>query len=55
MKRRLRVIEIRKDRPIELPDDSVPLKLERVVESSVVINPPPSPDRFMLYYLEKAT
>jgi hypothetical protein len=53
MKSRLRVVEIRKDRPIELPDDSIPLRLERVIEPTGLVNPSPSPDKFVLYYLQK--
>jgi hypothetical protein len=53
MKRKLRVVEVRKDKPIELPDDAIPLRLERVIEPNGLVNPSPSPDRFMLYYLQK--
>jgi hypothetical protein len=53
MKSRLRVIEVRKDGPIELPDGSIPLRLERVIEPNGLVNPSPSQDRFMLYYLQK--
>lgn len=52
MKRRLRVVEIRKDKPVELPNDAIPLRLERVIESNGLVNPSPSSDRFTLYYLQ---
>jgi hypothetical protein len=53
MKYKLKVVEIRKDKPVELPDDAIPLTLERVFEHTLLVNPPPSPDRFTLYYMEK--
>jgi hypothetical protein len=53
MKHRLRVIEVRKNQPMELPDDAIPLRLERVIEPNGLVNPSPSPDKFMLYYLQK--
>jgi hypothetical protein len=54
MKSKLKIVEISKDKPIELPDGSIPLRLERVTEhNGIIINPSPSPDKFVLYYLEK--
>jgi hypothetical protein len=53
MKSKLKVIEVRKDKPIDLPDGAIPLRLEPVVEPTGLVNPAPSSDRFILYYLEK--
>jgi hypothetical protein len=53
MKSKLRVVEIRKDKLIDLPDGAIPLRLEQVVEPTGLVNPPPSSEKFMLYYLEK--
>jgi hypothetical protein len=53
MKGRLKVVEVRKDKPVELPDDAIPIRLERVTEPTGIVNPSPSSDKFMLYYLEK--
>ena len=53
MKHKLKVVEIRKDKPIELPNDAIPLKLEQVLEPNGLVNPSFSRDRFMLYYLQR--
>jgi len=53
MKRKLRVVEVRKDKTVELPDDVIPLGLEPVVEPNGMVNPSPSRDRFILYYLQE--
>jgi hypothetical protein len=53
MKSKLRVIEIRKDKEIELPDSAVPVRLEQVIEPTGLVNPAPSSEKFVLYYLEK--
>jgi hypothetical protein len=53
MKSKLRVVEVRKDKLVELPDGAIPLRLELVVEPTGLVNPTPSSERFMLYYLEK--
>jgi len=53
MKSKLRVVEVRKDKLIELPDGAIPLRLEQVDESTGLVNPTPSSEKFMLYYLEK--
>lgn len=53
MKSKLRVVEVRKDREIDLPDNAVPVRLERVIEPTGLVNPAPSSERFVLYYLEK--
>jgi len=53
MKSRLRVVEVRKDKPIELPDNAIPIRLDQVVEPTGLVNPAPSSDKFVLYYLEK--
>jgi len=53
MKRKLRVVEVRKDKTVELPDDVIPLGLEPVVEPNGTVNPSPSRDRFILYYLQE--
>ena len=53
MKSRLRVVEIRKDREIDLPDNAIPIRLEQVIEPTGLVNPAPSSERFVLYYLEK--
>ncbi len=42
-----------KDREIELPDNAVPVRLEQVIEPTGLVNPTPSPGKFVLYYLEK--
>ena len=39
MKSKLRLVEVRKDKLIELPDDGIPLRLESVVESTGLVNP----------------
>ncbi|MGA3109457.1 MAG: hypothetical protein ABSD99_08370 [Candidatus Bathyarchaeia archaeon] len=49
----MRVIEVRKDREINLPDNAVPVRLEQVIEPTGLVNPAPSSERFVLYYLEK--
>ncbi len=53
MKGKIRVIEIRKDKTIELPDNAIPIKLEQVTEPTGLVNPAPSSDKFKLYYIEK--
>lgn len=53
MKSKLRVIEIRKDKEIELPDNAIPVRLEQVIEPTGLVNPAPSSEKFVLYYLEK--
>jgi hypothetical protein len=53
MKSKLRVVEVRKDRAIELPDSAIPIRLDQVVESTGLVNPRPSSEKFVLYYLEK--
>ena len=53
MKSKLRLVEVRKDKLIELPDDGIPLRLESVVESTGLVNPRPSSEKFMPYCLEK--
>jgi hypothetical protein len=53
MKSKLRVIEIRKDKQIELPDNAIPVRLEQVIEPTGLVNPAPSSEKFVLYYLEK--
>jgi hypothetical protein len=53
MKSRLKVVEIRKDRVIEIPDNAIPIKLEQVIEPTGLVNPAPSSEKFVLYYLEK--
>jgi hypothetical protein len=54
MKSKLRVVEVRKDKEIELPEDAVPIGLEQVFEPTGLVNPAPSSEKFVLYYLEKA-
>jgi hypothetical protein len=53
LKSKLRVVEIRKDREIDLPDNAIPVRLEQVIEPTGLVNPAPSSERFVLYYLEK--
>ena len=53
MKSKLRVVEVRKDKVIELPDGAIPLRLEEIVQHTGLVNPSPSSEKFMLYYLEK--
>jgi hypothetical protein len=53
MKSKLRVIEIRKDKEIELPDNAIPVRLEQLIERTGLVNPAPSSEKFVLYYLEK--
>jgi hypothetical protein len=53
MKSKLRIVDVWKDRTIELPDGSIPLRLERVIEPTGLVNPSPSSERFLLYYLQK--
>ena len=53
MKNKLRVIEVRKDKPIELPDNAIPVRLDHVVEPTGLVSPAPSSEKFVLYYLEK--
>lgn len=53
MKSKLRVVEVRKDREIDIPDNAVPIRLEQVIEPTGLVNPAPSSQRFLLYYLEK--
>ncbi|MGA2973649.1 MAG: hypothetical protein ABSE39_13655 [Candidatus Bathyarchaeia archaeon] len=53
MKSKLRVIEIRKDKQIDLPDNAIPVRLEQVIEPTGLVNPAPSSEKFVLYYLEK--
>lgn len=54
MKSKLKVVEVRKDKEIDLPDNAVPIRLEPVIEHAGLVNPAPSSERFVLYYLEKA-
>ena len=53
MKSKLRVVEVRKDRAIELPDNAIPIRLDQVIEPTGLVNPTPSSEKFVLYYLEK--
>jgi len=53
LKSKLRVVEVRKDKAIEFPDNAIPIRLEQVVEPTGLVNPAPSSDKFVLYYLEK--
>jgi len=53
MKSRLRVVEVRKDRAIDLPDNAIPIRLDQVIEPTGLVNPTPSSEKFVLYYLEK--
>ncbi|MGA2789968.1 MAG: hypothetical protein ABSF00_04270 [Candidatus Bathyarchaeia archaeon] len=53
MKSKLRVVEVRKDKEIELPNNAIPIGLEQIIEPTGLVNPAPSSDRFVLYYLEK--
>ncbi|MGA8905008.1 MAG: hypothetical protein WB661_08380 [Candidatus Bathyarchaeia archaeon] len=53
MKSKLRVVEVRKDKTIELPDNAIPIRLDQVVEPTGLVNPAPSSEKFVLYYLEK--
>jgi hypothetical protein len=53
MKSKLRVVEVRKDKAIELPDNAIPIRLEPVVEPTGLVNPKPSSEKFMLYYLQR--
>ena len=46
-------LEVRKDKVIELPDNAIPIRLEPVIEPTGLVNPAPSSERFVLYYLEK--
>jgi hypothetical protein len=53
VKSKLRVVEVRKDKEIDLPDNAVPVRLDQVIEPTGLVNPAPSSERFVLYYLEK--
>ena len=53
MKTKLRIVEVRKDRTIELPAGAIPIRLDQVVEPTGLIDPEPSQEKFVLYYLEK--
>ena len=53
MKSKLRVVEVRKDTTIELPDNAIPIRLDHVVEPAGLLNPAASSEKFVLYYLEK--
>ncbi len=53
VRNKLRIVEVRKDKTIELPDNIFPLRLERVTEPTGRVNPAPSSEQFMRYYLEK--
>jgi len=53
MKSNLRVVEVRKDKLIEFTDGAIPLRLEDTVQPTGLVNPSPSSEKFMLYYLEK--
>jgi len=44
LKHKLKVVEIRKDKPIDIPEDAIPLKLERILELNGLVNPFPSSD-----------
>lgn len=53
MKSKLRIVEVRKDKVIELPDGAIPVRLEHITEPTGLVNPRASLDKFVLYYLEK--
>ncbi len=53
MKSMLKVVEVRRGKAIELPDNAIPIRLEQVIEPTGLVNPSPSSDKFILYYLEK--
>jgi hypothetical protein len=53
MKSKLRVVEVQKDKALELPDNAIPIRLDQVVEPTGLVNPAPSSEKFVLYYLEK--
>ena len=53
MKSKLKVLEIRKDTTIDLPKGALPLRLDKVVEPNGLVNPAPSEEKFLLYYLEE--
>jgi len=53
MKGKLRVVEVRKDKAIELPDNAIPIRLDPVIEPTGLVNPAPSSEKFMLYYLQR--
>lgn len=53
MMAKLRIVEVRKDAPAELPDDILPVRLEPVIEHAGGMFPTPSSERFMLYYLQR--
>ncbi len=50
---KLRIVEVERDQPTQLPDNIIPVKLEPVVERAGGVIPVPSSDRFVLYYLER--
>jgi len=53
IKSKLRVVEVRKDKLIELPDGAIPLRLDEIVQSTGLLNPSPSSEKSMPWYLEK--
>lgn len=53
MRSKLRVVTVRRDKTIELPDNVIPIRLEQIIEPTGLANPAPSSDKFALYYLEK--
>ena len=53
MKVRLRSHEVQRGKETELPDNAVPIRLERVIEPNGLVNPDPSSEKFVLYYLQK--
>jgi G3E family GTPase len=53
MRSKLRVVTVRRDKTIELPDNVIPIRLEQIIEPTGLANPAPSSDKFVLYYLEK--
>jgi hypothetical protein len=53
MKGKIRVLEVRKDKAFEIPKGSLPLRLERVTEPNGLVNPQPSEERFLLYYMQE--
>jgi hypothetical protein len=50
---KLRIVEVRKDAPAELPDNILPVRLEPVTEHVGGTIPTPSSERFRLYYLQR--
>ena len=50
---KLRIVEVKKDAPAELPDNILPVRLEPVIEHAGGTIPTPSSERFRLYYLQR--